>query len=491
MSQTKFRNESDSIGIKKVPRDAYGGIFSTRAKENFSLSTRRMPAQLFRNVALLKHAAAEEHLRAKRLDGKVGKAILRACSEIMKGKTYPEFELDVYQAGAGTPINMALNEVVANRALELVGERKGKYSRIHPNIHVNMMQSTNDVIPTAMRLTTIDLSEKLEEELIETIHVAEHLSKTYSKALKTGRTHLQTAVPVTFGQELYAYAQSLRDALRTLREAKEKLYELSIGGTAVGTGITTEAGYDVKVVARIKKHTHQPYFPSHRKMLLTSHMTHFTHYSHALSELADELMVWANDWVILGSDPYAGIGEIKLPEAEPGSSIMPGKVNPSILEAMKMVCLQVQGNNETIRLASEATQLELNVMTPVMGSNLFESISLLTNALRMFRTKCLVRVKPTSRMQTLMSASVSTATSLNPYLGYDVVAHVVKRSMKEGIPVSELLVKEKILTKEEATHLMNPIHLTQPGKIDTKLKEKIRTRPSYSKMKSLVQRLAR
>jgi aspartate ammonia-lyase len=220
-------------------------------------------------------------------------------------------------------------------------------------------------------------------------------------------------------------------------------------------------------------------------------MTHFTHYSHSLSELADELMVWANDWVILGSDPYAGIGEIKLPEVEPGSSIMPGKINPSILEAMKMVCLQVQGNNETIRLASESTQLELNVMTPVMGSNLFESISLLTNALRMFRTKCLTRVKPTSRMETLMSASVSTATSLNPYLGYDVVAHVVKRSMREGISVSELLVKEKILTREEVFHLMNPIHLTQPGKIDAGLKETIRGRPSYSKIKSLVQRLAR
>lgn len=491
MPKQKFRKESDAIGMKKVPYDSYGGIFSARANENFHLSQRTMPLRLYQNIAILKKMAAIEHLRSKRLDPKVGNAILKACNEIIRGKKYPEFNVDVYQAGAGTPLNMAVNEVVANRALELMGQRKGKYSLIHPNVHVNMMQSTNDVIPTAMRLTVIDFSELLEEELIQTIHATETLSKTYSKTLKTGRTHVQTAVPVTFGQELYAYAQSLRDALHTIREAKERLYELSIGGTAVGTGITTEPGYDVKVVSLIKKETQKPYYPSHRKMLLTSHMTHFSHYSNALSELGDELTIWANDWVMLGSDPYAGIGEIKLPEAEPGSSIMPGKVNPSILEAMKMVCLQVQGNNETIRLATEATQLELNVMTPVLASNVFESIHLLAHALHMFRTKCLNHVKPAPRMTQLLHASVSTATALNPYLGYDVVAFLVKKSMTNRQPVQETLVKSGILSKSEAEHLLNAAALTQPRKIDLSLKQSIQKKTAYKKLKAQVERLAR
>ena len=271
------RKEMDALGSKTVPRDAYTGIFYSRAKENFSLSTRRFPPVFYHQLALLKYVAAQEHVHAKRIEPKVGNAIVRASQETMNGKFDSLFDLDVFEAGAGTPLNMTMNEVITNRALEILGERKGKYARIHPNNHVNMMQSTNDVIPTALRLTCLALSEKLEKELIQTIHVAEELSKKYAQRTKTGRTHMQTAVPVTFGQELYTYAQSLREGLTRIREAKTSLYELQLGGTAVGTGITTVPGYDIAVVKRLKQKTKLPFFPSHRKMFHTSHMSVFSH----------------------------------------------------------------------------------------------------------------------------------------------------------------------------------------------------------------------
>ncbi len=485
-----MRKESDAIGIKRVPADAYGGIFWARAHENFSLSNRRMPFSFFQNLARVKLVAATEHTRRKRLDPRAGKKLIQAANEIIRGKHYPEFELDVLEAGAGTPLNMTMNEVLANRALELLGERKGKYARIHPNIHVNMMQSTNDVIPTTIRLTTVDFSLALEKELVQTILVTEMLAKKYSKTIKTGRTHLQTAVPVTFGQELTVYAQSLRDALRHIREARQGLYELPLGGTAVGTGITTEPGYDVKVVSALRKLTKQPYYPSHRKMLHTSHMSGLEHYSNALSELADELIIWVNDWVLLGSDPYAGLGEIKLPEVEPGSSIMPGKVNPSILEALKMGCLQVQGNHDVIRLSVESTQLELNVMTPVLASNLFESQEILTHALRMFREKCLKKVKPTPRMSERIGKGFSAVTALNPYLGYDVVAFLVKKSRETGKTITSLLASEGILTKMEAEKVMNIESLTKPQHVDANLVQTIQNRSSYKKMRKRIQKFA-
>lgn len=487
----KFRMEQDAIGTKKIPFNAYTGIFHARASENFSLSTRRFPALFYRHLALLKRVAAQEHVHAKRIEAKTGNAIIRAAREIEKGKHAELFDLDVFEAGAGTPLNMTMNEVIANRALEILGERKGKYSRIHPNNHVNLMQSTNDVIPTALRLTIITLSQKLEKELIQTIHVAEELSQKYRSTRKTGRTHLQTAVPVTFGQELYVYAQSLRENLIIIRRAKEGLFELSLGGTAVGTGITVEPGYDVNVVKRLKRETTLPFYPSHRKMLHTSHVGVFQHYSNALSELSSNLLIWVNDWIVLSSDPYAGVGEIALPEVEPGSSIMPGKVNPSILEALKMAALQVQGNNETIRLSCESTQLELNVMTPVMGSNIFESILLLTNGLKMFREKCLTHVKPTPRMKQLLDASMSTATALNPYFGYDVVAYLVKKSLSTKTPIQTLVQNLGLLTAAETQTLLHADHLTQPQKINSELKNTIHSRSTYQKIRSTIQKYSR
>ncbi len=487
----KIRIEQDAIGKKKIPSDAYTGIFHARAKENFSLSARKFPMLFYHQLALLKRVAAQEHVHAGRIEAKQGNAIIRAAREIEKGKFDVLFDVDVFEAGAGTPLNMTMNEIIANRALELLGERKGKYSIIHPNNHVNMMQSTNDVIPTVLRLTAIHLSQNIEKELIQTIHVAEELSQKYRSAIKMGRTHVQTAVPVTFGQELYVYAQSLRDNLQKIRVAREGLNELSIGGTAVGTGITTEPLYDVNIVKRLRKETGLPLFPSHRKMLHTSHMTVFQHYSNALSELSSDLLIWINDWVLLGSDPYAGVGEIHLPEVEPGSSIMPAKVNPSILEALKMIVLQVQGNNETIRLCCESTQLELNVMTPVMGGNLFESQELLANGLRMFREKCLTHVCPAPRMRQLLDASMSTATALNPYLGYDVVAFLVKKSMATRMPLEKMVQTIGLLLPHEARTLLRAEKLTSPQKIDTKLRTAIQQRPTFRVIRRNVQRYSR
>ncbi len=486
-----MRKEQDAMGVKRVPYESYGGIFSLRAKENFQLSNRELPSLFFKQLALLKCAAAIEHVRAKRLDEKVGKAIIRASREIMAGKFSNAFDLDVFQAGAGTPFNMTMNEVIANRALEIVGQPKGKYSLIHPHTHVNMMQSSNDVIPTVIRLTTVEFSLKLEHELIQTIHLAEELSKKYKNLVKVGRTHMQTAVPITFGQELFVYAESLRDALKKIRSGREGLYELPLGGTAVGTGITTEPGYDIKVVSIIRKLTKQPYYPSHRKMLLTSHLSTLGHYSNALSELADELLIWANDWILLGSDPYAGIGEIHLPAVEPGSSIMPGKINPSILEALKMVTVQVQGNHETIRLCEESTQLELNTMTPILAANLFESQEILTNGLKMFREKCLKNVQPTSKMKALVHQSYFSATALDPYFGYDVTAYLVKKAMHACEPFEKMLVSMKLLTPSEAKILLSAESLTSPRRISPQLKKAIQSRKVFTELRKRVQKFSR
>ncbi len=490
-TRKQYRLEQDALGTKRVPVDAYAGIFYSRAKENFSLSTRTFPREFFHNLAIIKRVSAEEHVKLKQLDEDVGKAIARATREIEKGTFDKWFDVDVYEAGAGTPLNMTMNEVIANRALELLHERKGKYARIHPNNHVNMGQSTNDVIPTALRVTTLLFSHELENELEKTIRETLKLSKRYSTLAKTGRTHVQAAVPVTFGQELSVYAQSLRERLETIREARNHLLTIPLGGTAVGTGITTTPHYARAVVQRLTRETRLPLREAPTKMLLTSHMTDFQHYSNALSELASDLQIWMNDWVLLGSDPYAGLGEIHLPEVEPGSSIMPGKINPSILEALKMITLQVQGNHETIRLSCESTQLELNVMTPVMGSNLFESIRLLTRGIGMFREKCLVHVRATPRMSELLQKSTSVATALNPYMGYDVVAFLVKKSLATHTLFSQLVINEGLLLPPEANVLLQPDYLTKPRKVDAELRTAIRSRTAYQKIREHVQKYSR
>ena len=486
MIPMRTRKEKDAIGVKDVPAESFGGIFSVRAKENFQISWRRFPVEFFAQLAHIKHANALVHMRSSRLGEKEGKAIVAAAKEVAKGKFANEFGLDVFQAGAGTPLNMTMNEVIANRALDLLGERKGKYSRVHPNNHVNMGQSTNDVIPSTIRMTCVEFSVELEHELEKTISVLQKESKEYARLLKVGRTHLQAAVPITFGQELSAHAEALKESLAKIKESRAGLMELPLGGTAVGTGITTEPGDDEKVLKELRTITRRPYAASTRKFFLTSHMSALGNYSHALSELASEGIILCNDLVLLGSDPLAGIGEVKLPEVEPGSSIMPGKVNPSIVEAFKMVCLQVQGHHETIRLGMESTQLELNVMTPILAADLFESQFILKNSLKMLREKCLRGLKPTPKMQQHVEQSLSFATVLNPYLGYEVVAHLVQRGFKEKKGLERLLVEENLLSHTEVSRLLNPQHITQPQRVDLRLKENIQSRPGF---RALAQRL--
>ncbi|QQR92912.1 MAG: aspartate ammonia-lyase [Candidatus Iainarchaeum archaeon] len=482
----RTRKEMDALGVKNVPAESFGGIFSVRAKENFHISWRRFPTEFFTQLAHIKHANALVHMHGGRLGEKEGKAIVAAAKEVAQGKFAIEFGLDVFQAGAGTPLNMTMNEVIANRALDILGERKGKYARIHPNNHVNMAQCTNDVIPSAIRMACVEFSIGLEDELQKTITTLQKQSKRYAHLLKVGRTHLQAAVPITFGQELSAHAEALKESLLKIKAARAGLMELPLGGTAIGTGITTEPGDDVKVIKELRKIAKRPYTASQRKFFLTSHMSALGNYSHALSELASEGIILCNDLVLLGSDPLAGIGEVKLPEVEPGSSIMPGKVNPSIVEAFKMVCLQVQGHHETIRLGMESTQLELNVMTPILAADLFESQFILHNSLHMLREKCLRGLKPTPKMQQHVEQSLSFATVLNPYLGYEVVAHFVKKGFKQQQGLEQLLVAENVLTPTEISRLLNPRHITQPQRVDLRLKEAIQSRAAY---RSILQEL--
>ncbi len=478
----RTRKEQDAIGVKDVPAESYGGIFSVRAKENFRISWRRFPQEFFSQLAYIKQANALLHVKNGRLPEKEGKAIIAAAKEVAQGKFANEFGLDVFQAGAGTPLNMTMNEVIANRALVLLGERKGKYSRVHPNNHVNMGQSTNDVIPSAIRMTAYEFSLQFEKELHQTISQLEKTRKNYSNELKVGRTHLQAAVPITLGQELSSHRDALQESLSKIQTARKDLLELPLGGTAIGTGITTSPGDDSKVIGQLKRITKRPYTASTRKFFLTSHMTALGNYSHALSELASEGIILCNDLVLLGSDELTGLGEIKLPEVEPGSSIMPGKVNPSIVEAFKMVCLQVQGHHETIRLGLESTQLELNVMTPILAADLFESQEILINGMNMLRERCIKKMKPTPKMRQNLENSLSFATALNPYLGYEVVAQLVQYATQRKKSLENVLVEENIFTSSEMRRLLNPAHITQPTRVDLRLKENIQRRPAYQKL---------
>jgi aspartate ammonia-lyase len=461
----KTRIEVDPLGEKTIPESAYYGIQTLRATENFSVSGIKAPLAFIRAYALVKKAAALANAEVGWLDQKTAKAIVQACDEILAGKLLDQFVVDVFQAGAGTSFNMNVNEVVANRALEILGKEKGDYKTVSPNDHVNMGQSTNDTFPTAMHVVILMTLQPLLQELDSLAEAFDELSRKHSDTVKSGRTHLQDAVPVTIGQEFSAYASALRNACDQLKERQKQLYELALGGTAAGTGANTHPQYKQLAIAELQKMTGFPLKPATNAFEALQSCRPVQAVSSALKELALELIRVANDLRLLSSGPTTGLAEIVLPPVQPGSSIMPGKVNPVMAECLDMVAFQVVGNDLTVSFAVQAGQLELNVMTPVIMYNVLFSIQLLTNYLPVFRRKCVEGITVDEKRCALyLEKNPALATFLSPHIGYLEASKIAKQALEEGRSVKEIALEKGLLKPEDLERIFDPKRLLNEKK---------------------------
>ncbi len=455
------RREHDTLGDMEIPKDVYYGVQTARALENFPISGIMAHPQFIRATGMIKLAAAEANMATGNLDKRIGKAIAQAAEEVIDGKWNDHFVVDVFQAGAGTSHNMNTNEVIANRAIEILGGVKGNYTLVHPNDHVNRSQSTNDVFPTAIRITALFL-------LSELFHTADGLilsltrkGEEFDGIVKSGRTHLQDAVPIRLGQEFSAYALAVSKAKDRIQKASEGLKIIGIGGTAVGTGINTHPLYRDKTIESLKKITGLDLKGSTNLIESTQSMADLVEVSGGLKSLAIELIRIANDIRLLSSGPRTGLGEIILPAVQPGSSIMPGKVNPVMAEVTDMVCFHVIGNDLTITMAAQAGQMELNVMMPVINFNLLQSIDILKNVIKVFADKCVTGIKAnTERCKELTEQSIGLATILNPHIGYEAAASVAKEAIAAGKTIREVVIKKGLLSKEEIDRVFDPFSMT-------------------------------
>lgn len=460
-----YRIERDSLGEKQVPAGAYYGVQTARAVENFPISGVISRPGFIRATALIKKAAALANRDAGKLDRRRGGAIVQAAGEAAEGQWHEHFVVDVFQAGAGTSHNMNANEVLANRAIEILGGKRGDYAIVHPNDHVNMAQSTNDVFPTAMRIAALFAIADLMPVLEGLGKALEAKGREFDGIIKSGRTHLQDAVPIRLGQEFSAYAVAVNKGRKAIRHEADRLLELGIGGSAVGTGINTHPDYQKKIVAHLCKLTGLRLYGSKNLVASMQSMSGFVSLSGGLRMLAVELIRIANDLRLLSSGPMTGLAEIRLPAVQPGSSIMPGKVNPSMAEVLNMVGFQVIGNDTVITLAAQAGQLELNVMMPVINYNLLQSIHLLTNVVRLFTERCVKGIAvDEGRCRELAERTLGLATVLNPVIGYEAAAALAKESLATGKPVRDLVIKKGILSKREADEILDPYQMTSSQK---------------------------
>jgi len=459
-----FRIERDSLGELNVPSEAYYGVQTARAVENFPISGLRAHPDLIAATILVKRAAAEANAALGRLDGAVARAIVSAADEILAGKLRDEFVVDVYQAGAGTSHNMNANEVLANRAAEILGEPRGVYTRVHPNDHVNMGQSTNDVFPTATRLALLLGAGPLVAAAQALVDSLASKADAFADILKTGRTHLQDAVPITLGQEFSGYAECVRRGADDVADASEQLQELNIGATAVGTSLNAGDEYRHLVVSNLARCTSLPLTPATNLFRVTQSMGDVLAYSSAMRRLAVEVGKIASDIRLLSMGPRAGLSEIALPAVQPGSSIMPGKVNPSVPEMVNQVCFQVMGCDTTIAIACEAGQLELNVMMPVIAWNALHASTILREALKVFRVRCVdgLEANPV-RARELLERSTAAATALSPYIGYAATAEIAKESVKTGRAIRELVLERGLLDAERLDEILSVEAMTRGG----------------------------
>jgi len=459
-----FRTERDSLGELSVPADAYYGIQTARAVENFPISGFRAPADLVTATILVKKAAAESNAALGRLDALLAQAIVSAADEILSGGLRDQFVVDVYQAGAGTSHNMNANEVIANRAAELLGESRGTYARVHPNDHVNMGQSTNDVFPTSTRLALLLGHGGLVGAARALADSFTRKADAFAAVLKTGRTHLQDAVPITLGQEFGGYAACIRRGADDVAHAAGQLQELNIGATAVGTGLNAGDDYQRIVLDRLAVYTNIAVKPAENLFRVTQSMGDVLAYSGAMRRLAVELGKVASDLRLLSMGPRAGLSEITLPAVQPGSSIMPGKVNPSVPEMVNQVCFQVMGCDTTIMLAAEAGQLELNVMMPVIAWNALHASTILRQAMIVFRLRAVDGIEAdAARARELLDRSTATATALSPYIGYAATAEIAKTAVATGRSIRDLALERKVLDATTLDTVLSADAMTRPG----------------------------
>jgi aspartate ammonia-lyase len=458
------RIERDPLGEHAVPDDAYYGIQTVRAVENFPISGLRAPAQLVTATVFIKKAAAQANVALGRLDARIGGAIIQAADEILRGALADQFIVDVYQAGAGTSHNMNVNEVIANRAAELLGGTKGEYRLVHPNDHVNMGQSTNDVFPTATRLALLLAHPWLVDAARALAASLARKADAFSSVLKVGRTHLQDAVPITLGQEFSGYAACIRRAADEVEHAAEGLKELNLGATAVGTGLNAGDDFTERDVANISVLTGIDVRPAANRFRVTQSMGDVLTYSGAMRRLAVELSKVSSDLRLLSSGPRAGLGEIVLPAVQPGSSIMPGKVNPSVPEMVNQVCYQVYGCDTTICVASDAGQLELNVMMPVIAWNALHSSTILRNSMVALRTRTIDGIEAdVERCRELLERSTAAATSLSPYIGYAKTAEIAKAAVVSGRSIRDLVLERGLMNEAQLDRVLSVEAMTRPG----------------------------
>ncbi|KAJ9086650.1 hypothetical protein DSO57_1001442 [Entomophthora muscae] len=463
----QFRTEKDTFGDLQVPADRYWGAQTQRSLQNFDIggAGEKLPEPLIRAFGIVKKAAAKVNLTYG-LDKTVGEAIIKAADEVIEGKLASHFPLVVFQTGSGTQSNMNANEVISNRAIEILGGQLGSKTPVHPNDHVNMSQSSNDTFPTVMHVAIVT---EIHSRLIPALKLLqselEKCSQKFSHIIKIGRTHLQDATPLTLGQEFSGYSTQLAYSIERIESALPRLYYLAQGGTAVGTGLNTRAGFDVSVADQIAQLTGHPFKTAPNKFEALAAHDALVEASGALNTIAASLMKVANDIRFLGSGPRCGLGELSLPENEPGSSIMPGKVNPTQCEAMTMVCAQVMGNHVAVTVGGATGHFELNVFKPVMAANVLRSIRLIADASVSFTKNCVVGIKANEdKIKEIMEKSLMLVTALNPHIGYDNAAKTAKKAHKEGTTLKEAAIALNVLTEKEFDQYVRPENMIGPKK---------------------------
>jgi aspartate ammonia-lyase len=462
MAEEKFRLESDLLGELKVPVDAYYGVQTQRGINNYHISRKKMrdyPDYVIA-IAYVKLAAIQTNHSLGVINDEISGAISEACQEIIDGKLHENFPIDMMQGGAGTSVNMNANEVIANRALEIMGHKKGEYQYCYPNDHVNCGQSTNDVYPTSIRLAIIRMNKNLVASLTGLISALRYKGEEFKDVIKMGRTQLQDAVPMTSGQEFNAYANNLEEEILNLERNVKLLHEINMGGTAIGTGLNAVPGFAKLCAANLSKLTGEPFVSATDLVEATPDTGAYVSYSSALKRLAIKLSKICNDLRLMASGPRCGLNEINLPPKAPGSSIMPGKVNPVIPEVTNQVCFKVIGNDATISFAAEAGQLELNVMEPVITESLFESLAWLSNAIDTLVEECILGITVNKeRCYEMVKNSIGIVTALNPYIGYKTCTKVAKEALETDRSVYDIVLEQGLMTQEKLDEALDPSNM--------------------------------
>ena len=459
-----MRKEHDFLGELDVPDEVYYGVQTLRAMENFQITGQKLDTDFIQCMARVKKATVLANLSTGRMPEDIGKALITAADEIIAGQMLDQFPVDPIQGGAGTSVNMNMNEVLCNRALELTGQSKGRYDIISPNNHGNMAQSTNDVFPTSIKVCISHKGKALLQALDSLASELEAKAIEYKDILKMGRTHLQDAVPITLGQEMGSYASSVRRGMKRIQHAIDEIHTMNMGGTAVGTGLNAEPAYIKAVAEKLSEVTGETWHTADNMIDATNNTDGFADVSAALKNTALVLIKMANDFRLMASGPRCGFYELKLPMRQPGSSIMPGKVNPVIAEVLNQSCYQVIGNDLAVSMAVENGQFELNVMEPVMAFNIFNSMKYMTNAVNGFVERLLQKLEPNKEQcQHWVDHSVGIVTALLPHIGYENSAMLAKEAYNSGRPIREVILEKGLLPEERLNEIMSPMSMTTPG----------------------------